>query len=420
MALAATAAATLGVAACGTSGGGGNSAEGGTLTVWLMDGSASEEMISALNQEFEAAHPGVKVKYEVQAWNGIQDKLTTSLTSDNPPDIIELGNTQNPQFSSQDTLTDLTDSAKDFNQDKWIPGLAEAGKWNGKQYGIPFYAANRVVLYRTDLFQAAGITATPTSNAEWLDAIAKLKAANAADPDFQPLYLPGQYWYALTSFIWDQGGDLATGSGGSYTGALDTPQAQAGVEFYKQLVEASGTTAPKDNDEAHPQQADVYAAGKVGMWIGMPGELATAVKTDPSLKEKTSAFPIPSKDAGKTAPVFLGGSNLAIPASAAHVDAAKDWLKLLTSDKYQTQLAKGGFVPGADKDTTALAGDPVSAAMAKATAGGKATPVTPAWASIEAGQNPLKDMLTAVLTGAKTVPQATKDANDALTKALAK
>jgi N,N'-diacetylchitobiose transport system substrate-binding protein len=45
-------------------------------------------------------------------------------------------------------------------------------------------------------------------------------------------------------------------------------------------------------------------------------------------------------------------------------------------------------------------------------------PASPKWGDVESGQNPLKDMLTAYLTGQKTLDQATADANAALNKLL--
>lgn len=414
------AALAVAVAGCGTSsdGGSGNSGEPKTLTVWLMDGSAPTTLTDALNKEFQDAHPGVTVKYEIQKWNGIQEKLTTALTSNNPPDVIELGNTQTAKFAAEETLLDLSGDVSGLNGDQWLGGLEDSLTWDGKQYGLPFYAANRTVIYRTDLFEAAGITAAPKSRDEWVTAIEKLKAANAADPDFQPLYLPGQSWYVLLSFIWDEGGDVAKPQGSAWAGALDTPQAKAGLEFYKKLVDTSGTKAPKDADEATPQQMEVFGTGKVGMMIGLPWELAGAVKANPDLKAKTSAFPIPSKTSGKTAPVFLGGSNLAIPAGSQNPDLAKEYLKLLSSKKYQDMLAEGGAVPGTSTDTAKLATTPIGKALAESAPNGKVTPTTPAWAAVEAGQNPLKDMLTAYLTGAKPLDQAAADANTALSKTL--
>ncbi|GGP35247.1 sugar ABC transporter substrate-binding protein [Saccharothrix coeruleofusca] len=415
------AALAVAVAGCGTSSSGSDSGsgDGKTLTVWLMDGSAPAALTDALHKEFQDAHPGVTVKYEVQKWGGIQEKLTTALTSNTPPDVIELGNTQTAKFAAEETLEDLSGDVSALGGDQWLAGLKDSLTWDGKSYGMPFYASNRTVIYRTDLFEAAGITAAPTTRDEWVAAIEKLKAANAADPDFQALYLPGQSWYALLSFIWDEGGDVAKQDGSAWTGALDTPQAKAGLDFYKKLVDVSGTKAPKDTDEATPQQMEVFGTGKVGMMIGLPWELAGAVKANPDLASKTAAFPIPSKTAGKTAPVFLGGSNLAIPAGSQNTDLAKDYLKLLSSKKYQDMLAEGGSVPGTSTDTAKLATNPVGKALAESAPNGKVTPTTPTWAAVEAGQNPLKDMLTAYLTGAKSLDQATGDANAALTKTLA-
>ena len=181
------------------------------------------------------------------------------------------------------------------------------------------------------MFEQAGITKPPTSNDEWIDAIAKLKTKFGSDPDFQALYMPGQNWYSLLSFIWDNGGDIAKADGKKFKATLDSAEAKAGLEFYKKLVDTSGTKAPKDADEAKPQQATVYGAGKVAMMIGLPWELPTAAKTDPSLTDKTGAFAIPSKTAGQSAPVFLGGSNLAIPANSKNAAAAKEYIKLLSS-----------------------------------------------------------------------------------------
>jgi N,N'-diacetylchitobiose transport system substrate-binding protein len=315
-------------------------------------------------------------------------------------------------------LTDLSNDVDKLSGDQWLPSLKASGEWDGKQYSTPFYAANREIIYRTDMFTQAGISAPPTSREEWLDAISKLKAKFGKDKQFQPLYLPGQNWYALLSFIYDEGGDIAEKSGTDFKATVNSDEAKAGLEFYKQLVDASGTTAPKDNDEQNPEQAGIYGQGKVAMMIALPWEVDTAAKDHPDIKAKTSAFPIPSKNAGETAPVFQGGSNLAIPLNSKNADLAKEYLALMLSSKYQGQFAEAGMVPGASTDLSALDKNPISKAMAEASKNGKAVPATPTWATIEAGQNPLKDMLTAYLTGAKDLDTATGDANKALDAAF--
>src|SRR5688572_4544546 len=138
---------SLATAGCAGSGGSGeapaNNANApqqisGDLTVWLMTGSASDELTSALHKEFKDANPGVNIKYEIQQWNGIQQKLTTSLASQTPPDVIEIGNTQTPFFAGQSVLTDLTDSVNDLNGSQWLKGLKDSATFDGKTFGMPF------------------------------------------------------------------------------------------------------------------------------------------------------------------------------------------------------------------------------------------------------------------------------------------
>ena len=45
---------------------------------------------------------------------------------------------------------------------------------------------------------------------------------------------------------------------------------------------------------------------------------------------------------GTTAPVFLGGSNLAIPTNSENQELAYDLLKIMVSAGYQQQMAEAG------------------------------------------------------------------------------
>ena len=416
--------AALVIAGCSSSGGGskGNQATGGnrTLTVWLMDGSAPNDLVASLNSEFQAAHPGVTVNYQVQKWDGILDKLTTALASNTPPDVIELGNTQAANFSSSGGLRDLSDKAADLGSQGWLQGMTESGQWQGKQFAVPFYSANRFVVYRTDLFQKAGISGPPTSISEWVQDGQKLAAANKSNKNFMPLYLPGQNWYVLASMIWDQGGDLAVKNGDKWQGSLDTPQAEAGIKAYQDIYKAM-SKAPADTDEANPQQMEVFAKGNVAMMVGLTWEMNGAIDANKSLKGKVGTFPVPSHTAGQTAPVFLGGSDLAIPAGSKNQDLAYDWLKLMLSQKYQTQLSKqNGAIPAtASIAQTTLGSDPLLSAMVKSSANGKITPNDKAWAAVEASPNPIKDMLTKVLSGKASIDAAAKEASNLITQKMA-
>ena len=258
-----------------------------TLTVWIMNGSLTDAAASQLNTSFENAHPGCVVNYQVQQWNGIVNKLTTALASNNPPDVFEIGNTDAITFEAADALADLTsyraelgggtsNASSDPGQ-AWLASLNDASMYNGKLMAVPFYAGDRVLVYRTDLFKAAGIDPTTiTSKAKLIAAAQTLQAANKSVADFSGLYLPGQNWYALMQMIWDEGGQIATQTNGTWTATLENPASEKGIQDYVDYYNA-GSTGPKDNDEANPNQDTLFQQGKIGMMIANGWEIGSSI-----------------------------------------------------------------------------------------------------------------------------------------------
>ncbi|MFF9012934.1 extracellular solute-binding protein [Streptomyces sp. NPDC014870] len=382
----------------------------GKVTVWIMKDSVTDDFLSRFRADFEATHQGTTLDIQIQEWDGIGEKVTAALASKDAPDVIEVGNTQIAQYAASGGVRDLSDKVADLNGADWLPGLAEPGKVDGKQYGIPWYAANRVVIYHKDLFAKAGVTAPPRNRAEWLTVTAKLNKGST-----QGIYLPGQNWYTLAGFIWEDGGDLAVRDGETWKGALDTPQALAGMDFYRQL-QALGK-GPKDSDEAKPPQADVFAKGDVAQIIAVPGGAKIVEEANPALKGKLGFFPIPGTTADKPGAVFTGGSDLIVPEASAHPDAAYEVVKALAGEKWQTEMAKAmSYVPNRTSLARVIQDDEGTAAMAAGAAQGRATPNSPQWAAVEA-TNPIKQYMTAVLTGTDPA-RAAKDASESITKTL--
>ncbi|WP_037254100.1 extracellular solute-binding protein [Kibdelosporangium aridum] len=394
------------LAGCGTSA----PADSGptTVDVWLMRDSTTDDFTARFKDDFEKNNPGVRLNIQIQEWDGIGPKVIAALASNDAPEVIEVGNTQVAQYAASGGVVDLTSKVDDLGGRDWIPGLRDPGAIDGKQFGIPYYAANRVVIYRKDLFEQAGVR-PPTTRAEWLATTEKLNQGSV-----QGIYLPGQMWYALAGFIWDEGGDLAVRDGSAWKGALATPQALAGADFYRRL-QALGK-GPKDSDEAKPQQSDVFANGQVAQLIAVPGAAKLITKANPALADKLGFFPIPGKSADLPGAVFTGGSDLIIPVAAAQQEQAYQVVKSLTGPRWQTELAKTmNYVP----NRTSLAkasSDPGAQAMALGARNGHGTPNSPNWAAVEA-RNPIKDYLTDILTGADPLTAA-READAVITAAL--
>ncbi|WP_320774557.1 extracellular solute-binding protein [Streptomyces sp. CRN 30] len=373
-----------------------------TVTVWLMKGSATQEYLDRFTADFTDTHPGIDLDVRVQEWTGVGEKVQNALKGEGGgPDVIEVGNTQVPAYAEGGGLLDLTlESMRDWGKDDWLPGLAEPGQWQSQQYGIPWYAANRVVIYRKDLFQRAGISEPPRTRDEWLEITERL----GADGD-QGIYLAGQDWYTLAGFIWEEGGDLARQrGGGSWEGTLDSAAALRGMDFYRRL-QALGD-GPAAADEEHPPQAGVFAEGGVAQIVAVPGLAATIVQENPHLKGKLGFFPVPGKKAGTPGAVFTGGSDLVVAKNTDDRDAAVAVVEALTGAEWNTELARAmNCVPNKESLAKAVTGEEGVAAMAAGAARGRATPTTARWGAVEA-DNPIKDYMTAVLTGADPATEA--------------
>jgi N,N'-diacetylchitobiose transport system substrate-binding protein len=390
------------VSGCGLLPGG---TERQTVTVWLMKGSASQDFLKRFTEDFESTHSDVDLDIRIQEWTGIGPKVQAALEAkgddaDAGPDVVEVGNTQVPQYVDGGRLVDLTlESVRDWGSEEWLPGLAEPGMRRGHQYGIPWYGANRVVVYRKDLFAEAGIDAPPKTREQWLEVTEKLDSGGN-----QGIYLAGQDWYTLAGFIWDEGGELAEDRGGSWEGALDSPEALRGMDFYRRL-QALGD-GPVDADEEHPPQAGEFAEGDIAQIVAVPGVAQAIVERNPGLAGKLGFFPVPGRTAAAPGAVFTGGSDLVIPENTDRREAAIAVVEALAGAKWNTELARTmNYVPNKTTLADAVTGEEGVAAMAAGAARGRATPSTPEWATVEA-DNPIKPYMTKVLRGADPTKEA--------------
>jgi len=391
-------------------------AETGPLTIWLMNGSAPQSVIDGVNADFKAKHPNVTVNVEIQQWSDVGTKLDTAFAGSNPPDVMELGNTLVAKYAAAGALQNISGKKSGYdNSGTWLQSLTDSCTLNSKLYCVPYYAGSRAVIYRKDLFAAAGVQ-PPDSLDGLLSVGQKLMAANSSDPNFSALYYPGKYWYAALPFVWDFGGDIATQSGGKWSGALNSSNSQQGLTTLNKLV-TTLSKADKTGDEA--KQDASFAQGHIAMIVANGWEVGVITDPkggDPNLKDKLGAFPIPSHNAGQTAPVFLGGSDLGIAAKSKNQALANEWVGLLTGNKHMNEMATvGGVIPNS---TSMLSlGTGINAVFYGAAKNSRFVPNSPNWASVE-NANIIPDMLVSIFTGKASIADATKAASDKITTTL--
>ena len=418
---AALAALALGAAGCA-----GSSAPAGpaaaktssTLTVWYMDGDLSSPDQAAIGAAFTQA-TGAKVNVQIQEWANINTKLATALAQNDPPDVVEIGNTDVPLFAATGALADLTPQQSTLEQGQsWLQGLSGPATVSGHLYAAPLFAGNRAVIYNKKIWAAAGVTTVPTSYAALTADLDKIKAANPS-PAFSAFYFPGQYWYGALQFVWDAGGQLAAESGSTWSGALDSAAAQQGLTTWKQFQNTYSTAASRNVDTKSPDQAALFAQGKAATILD--SSVNTVLKDNPSLKDQVGVFPFPGQTAGTNQPVFLGGSDLAIAAKSANYQLAVQYLKAATSVAVQKADIVGidGWTPISTQLITQTSSSlsPTSQAFAAAAARSVATPATPGWATIESDAS-INQFFSSIATGSASPAQAAQSFDSHLDQAL--
>ena len=365
-------------------------AGGEDITLWLMGGDTPDALRDFLKTEYADATGGT-LTIEEQDWADALAKLTTALPdAENTPDVTEIGNTWAPTFTTVGAFTDVSDMYEELGGDKLLQSFVDVGSVDGAQYALPYYFGSRYVFYRKDIWAAAGLS-VPTTLAEFNDAAVKLKTDSQSG-----FYLGGEDWRNGVSWIFANGGDLATKDGDTWKSTLSDPKSIAGLEQLQALytgaslapvTEADSTPWVNiNNNEATgaPEAATIIAPGWAHWSIG---DLAP----DPEDDTKTVAtwnddvfgtFVLPGADGG-VAPVFAGGSNIAISAASKNQAASKELLKIIFSEEYQNLLGANGLGPANLDYAGSLGDDQFATALAESAADSKLTPAAPGWAAVE-------------------------------------
>ncbi|MPY50212.1 extracellular solute-binding protein [Streptomyces acidicola] len=407
------------VAACG----GGSKAEGSgqgadakELTVWLTVDAQNNwpELVKAADAAVKKKHPGITIKHEYYGWPDKNTKLDAVLATDKAPDVVEMGNTEMLGYMVKGAFAPLEPSEFD-NADAWLDGLKASVTYEGKTYGVPYYAGGRVANWRKDIAKQSGITSPPTTYDELTAALDKIQKEQGGK--FNAWYQPTRDWYAAMSFVYDAGGAIAKEEGGQWKATLSSPESVKGLGEFKNVIDTY-MNGDKTKDES--DRYIVYGQGKSAMIFAAAWEGATAAdpKNDKTgkLKDNLENFVMPGPS-GKNMPVFLGGSDLAVPVKSDAQAVAAEWINAFTGPSGQKGLMAKGNLPNNKTDLATLKSDPATAVPATAAESNWFVPMAPGWGQVEKAQI-LQTMLQNIGTGKQSVEAAAKEADAAIDKVI--
>ncbi|MDN3028647.1 extracellular solute-binding protein [Streptomyces sp. S.PB5] len=392
----------------------------GTLRVWLFQevgNKPKEKVVDSVVAAFEKAHEDTEVDVEYIPIDTRAQRVKAAFNDPgSAPDVMEYGNTDTAGYVKDGGLLDVTKEFGAWNEAKDTdPTAKQSVTVDGKVYGAPFYVGVRALYYRTDVFEELGLD-VPKSMAELASTARRIRAAK---PELYGLVVGGAYTYGAMPFVWAGGGELATGEGGSYTSAIDSPAARKGIKAYTSLFSDDNCPAAKCAGFGGNDTVTAFAAGKAGMAIG--GDFSHTAVEAGKAKGKYAVVPLPGVSSGSIAPAFAGGNNIGVLKSTSHRTLAVELMEQLASKQTQASMFDAmGFLPTfTDVRQQVAAEEPYVKPFAETLAAGtKFVPASPAWSQIDSSLV-LPTMFQEVISGKKDVAAASKDAAKKMNDAFA-
>lgn len=345
-------------------------AAGGELTVWAMG--AEGEALGVLADAFMEQNPDVTVDVTPIAWDVAHDRLITAIAGNETPDVTQLGSTWAGEFAETGALDPVPDN---FDSGAFFEGIWNTNVVDDTAYGVPWYVETRLLYYRTDIAEQAGITEPP---ADW-DALKEMaRAMQAAGGAPNGIHLPTGTgsWQVLLPFVWSNGGQVA-GEDGQFS--LDSPEAVEAIEYYDSFFE-EGLSKPE------PEGFDITPAfiqGTYPMFFSGPWHLALIEEAGgEDFAGNWAIAPMPAADSATS---FVGGSNLAVFAGSDNRDAAWQFVQFLTQAETQAQwFEEVGALPAVQEawETETLSGDEQLSTFGQQLEDAQSPPSIPTWEEV--------------------------------------
>jgi len=107
-----------------------------------------EKQIEFIIKKFERKYPDYKIVWVDIPIQEAQKRTLASVLSSTPPDLINL----NPDFSHILAQKNVLEYFSEDEMWQFHSGLVDKLKYNGKIYGLPFYATSPVTVYNKELY----------------------------------------------------------------------------------------------------------------------------------------------------------------------------------------------------------------------------------------------------------------------------
>ncbi|MEM8959546.1 MAG: sugar ABC transporter substrate-binding protein [Pseudomonadota bacterium] len=309
-----------------------------TITIATVNNGDMIRMQGYTDQFTEAT--GIDVEWVTLEENVLRQRVTTDITTNGGQfDIMTIGMYETPIWGANGWLVPLDDLSADYDVEDILPAMRAGLSRDGTLYAAPFYGESSMIMYRTDLMEAAGLEMPDAPTWEFIREAAA--AMTDRENDINGICLRGKAG-------WGEGGAFITVTGNSFgarwfdenwQAQFDQPEWNEALTFFTELMAESGPAGYATN--GFNENLSLFQQGKCGMWID--ATVAASFVTNPddsTVADKVGFALAPNKEGVDKRANWLWAWALAIPAGTQQADAAKQFIEWATSKDYIELVAE--------------------------------------------------------------------------------
>jgi multiple sugar transport system substrate-binding protein len=371
-----------------------------TINFWhhySAQSAENETLVNILIPKFEEENPDVKVNAVSHEWAELHDKVLVSVSSQSLPDVARCDIAWLPEFQKMGVLVALDEEMPDFKEvsSTLLDSAMSTTIINGNHYALPLNTNSKILFYNTSMLEKAEVD-VPVTMDQWVDAVRKLSGTNENGQQTWGWNEPALSGWNLCPFIWSFGGSLTNTEQTVATGYVNSEETVKAIDTFAVLYREGALTGFNSGDIP---MTDGFGTGRYAMMLEGPWKTAELTGAYPDVAYGTAPFP--AGDGGSIS--VLGGEDIAM-FNVANKDAAWRFMKFMTGEFAETEMAKCGQIP---VNKAALQSDTVKdapyAPFIEAIQTAKARPTVAAWSEMD---NELNVAVTAVVNGDKTAQEA--------------
>jgi sorbitol/mannitol transport system substrate-binding protein len=283
---------------------------------------------------------GIGVEWVTLEENVLRQRVTTDITTSGGQfDIMTIGMYETPIWGANGWLVPLDDLSAEYDVDDILPAMRRGLSHDGTLYAAPFYGESSMVMYRTDLMEAAGLEMPEAPTWQFIREAAA--AMQDTENEVYGICLRGKPG-------WGEGGAFITVTGNSFgarwfdedwNAQFDQPEWEEALTFFVDLMNSYGPPGYATN--GFNENLSLFQQGRCGMWIDATVAASFVTNPNDSTVADSVGFALaPNAEGVEKRSNWLWAWALAIPAGTQQQDAAKQFIEWATSREYIALVAE--------------------------------------------------------------------------------